>query len=327
MDPSRAVFVVCGDHPEQLASYRYVALIPAVTLGARVAHCEPNTDPNEFLDRHNPSALILGKAFHGGFVALAQAAKARGIPVLAAMCDAHFDNPINIALARIVDRIIVPNRTMGDEIRTHFGVEPTLIEDPYEGPRGAARFAPADTLRLLWFGHSANHDTIAPGIIQIGSFARRNVHLSILTNDPQNIPHLLARLPRMKARIEVAAEDWSLARQYALLDATDAVLLPSQPRLDKRVRGHNRLVQTLHAGRLALAYPLPAYRELADFCVCTRDLGAGLMAALANPAAAVAQISAGQAAIDMRFAPARIAERWRVEIERTTLAVAARAPT
>jgi len=51
------------------------------------------------------------------------------------------------------------------------------------------------------------------------------------------------------------------------------------------------------------------------------------MAALANPAAAVAQISAGQAAIDMRFAPARIAERWRVEIERTTLAVAARAPT
>jgi len=320
MDKSRAVFVVCGDLPEQLASYRYVALIPATTLGARVAHCEPDTDPQEFLDRQNPSALILGKAFHGGFVTLAQAAKARGIPVLAAMCDAHFDSPINIALSRSADRIVVPNHAMGEAVQKHFHVTPVLIEDPYEGPRGTPRFAPADPIRLLWFGHSANHDTIAPGIVQIGSGARRNIHLSILTNDPENIPHLLARLPRMKATIEVSAEDWSLLRQYQLLDTADAVLLPSQPRLDKRVRGHNRLVQTIHAGRLALAWPLPAYLELADYCFCTRDLGAGLMAALANPAAASARIAAGQAAIDARFAPARIAARWRAEIERVAAA-------
>jgi hypothetical protein len=320
MDVTRAVWVVCGDHPEQLASYRYVALIPAAQLGARVAHCEPETDPEEFLERNRPAVLILGKAFHPGFVTLAQAAKARAIPVLAAMCDAHFDNPVNIALARIADRIVVPNRAMAEEVRRHFGVAPALIEDPYEGPRGAPRFAPADPLRLLWFGHSANHDTIAAGIAQIGAGARRNIHLSVLTNETGNIPHLLARLPRMKAAIEVVAEEWSLPRQYALLETADAVLLPSQPRPDKRVRGHNRLVQAIHAGRLALAWPLPAYLELADYCFCTRDLGAGLMAALANPAAASARIAAGQAAIDARFAPARIAARWRAEIERVAAA-------
>lgn len=315
-DVTRAIWVVTGDDPAQLASYRYVALIPAAALGARVVGCEPQTDPGAFLDLHNPSALVLGKAFHSGFLAIAQTAKARGIPVLAALCDWHFDNPINIALAQIADAIVVPTQAMADAVRQNFQRAAVVIEDPYEGPRDAPRFAPGDPIRLLWFGHSANHDTLAGGIAQVGAGFRRNLHVQVITNQPENVGAALSRLPRLKAAIQVEAFEWSLAQQWRLLAECDAVLLPSHPGRDKLVRGHNRLVQTIHAGRLALAYALPAYRELAAYCWCGKDLGQGLTWALTNAAEGVRRIAAGQTYIDGRFAPARVAARWREEIAR-----------
>lgn len=313
IDFSRIGWVVSGDNPEQLASYRYVALIPAAELGAQVWRCDAETDKDviAFLDLYRPAALVLTKvAFHAGLLALAQAAKARGIPVLAAMCDWHFDSPVNIGLAGIADRIVVPTGAMADAVREHYRQEAVVIEDPYEGPRGTPRFAPGKVIRLLWFGHSANHDTLAAGIAQVGAGYRRDLHVSVITSEPENISRVLAGLPRLKAHIEVAVFPWSLERQWELIDGCDAVLLPSHPARDKLIRGHNRLVQTIHAGRLALAYALPAYRELDAFCWCGRDLGQGLTWALSHRAEVEKRIAAGQEAIDQRFAPARIAARW-----------------
>lgn len=319
VDITRAVWVVTGDDPAQLASYRYVALIPAAALDARVVGCEPESDAAALLEQARPSALVLGKAFHAGFVRLAEVAKARGIPVLAALCDWHFDNPINIALSRIADGIVVPTQAMADAVRQNFQRPAVVIEDPYEGPRDAPRFAPGDPIRLLWFGHSANHDTLAAGIAQVGAGFRRNLHVQVITNQPENVGPALSRLPRLKAAIQVEAFEWSLEQQWRLLAGCDAVLLPSHPGKDKLVRGHNRLVQTIHAGRLALAYALPAYRELSAYCWCGKDLGQGLTWALANRTEAMARIAAGQAYIDTRFAPARIAGRWREVIAEVAL--------
>lgn len=316
IDFSHIGWVVSGANPEQLASYRYVALIPAANLGAPVWRFDPEADVLQFLDRHRPALLVLTKAaFHTGFLALAQAAKARGIPVLAAMCDWHFDSPVNIGLARIADRIVVPTRAMADAVREHYGQEAVVIEDPYEGPRGTPRFAPGKVIRLLWFGHSANHDTLAAGIAQVGAGYRRDLHVSVITSEPENVSHVLSALPRLKASIEVEVFPWSLERQWDLTEQCDAVLLPSHPARDKVIRGHNRLVQTIHAGRLALAYALPAYRELDAFCWCGRDLGQGLTWALSHRVEVEKRIATGQAAIDQRFAPARIAARWAEEIK------------
>lgn len=318
-DFSRIGWVLSGNNPERLASYRYVALIPAAALGAPVWRCDPATDVVAFLDLHQPEALILTKAFHPGFLALAQAAKARGIPVLAAMCDWHFDNPVNIGLAGIAERIIVPTRAMADAVRAQYQREAVVIEDPYEGPRGAPRFSPGKVIRLLWFGHSANHDTLAAGIAQVGAGYRRDLHVDVITSEPENVSRVLAGLPRLKAHIEVEVFAWSLERQWELIEACDAVLLPSHGARDKVIRGHNRLVQAIHAGRLALAYALPAYRELDAFCWCGRDLGLGLTWALTHRAEVEKRIAAGQAAIDQRFAPARIAARWAEEFRQVLL--------
>jgi len=306
-------FVVGGEQPDWLASNRYIAFIPAHELGAPVWSCPGEGGAASFLDEHRPRALVLGKAFHDGFLALAQAAHARGVKLLVALCDWHFDDPRIIALSRLADRVIVPNTVMAQAVRNELGLDTTIIEDPYEGPRGAPAFTPRDTVRLLWFGHAANHDTLKAAVAQVGAVPRK-LHLTILTNLTDRVPDLLRGLPRLRAALELDIVDWTLQRQLDLTARCDAVLLPSRPGNDKAVRGHNRLVQAIHAGRLALAYPLPAYTELAEYCWCGKDLGQGLTWALRNRADATRRIAAGQAAIDARFAPALVAARWQEEI-------------
>lgn len=309
-------WIVYSDQAGSNASYRYTCYIPARELGGRILVFEAGMDAHAFLEKHRLRALVLGKAFGPAFVALAEAARARRIPVLAAMCDWHFDNPINRKLSRIANRTVVQTEMMAAGVRQHFKIEPAIIEEPYEGPRGAPRFAPAATIRLLWYGHSSNLDTLGAGLEQVGKLDGMDLQISIVTERPEEADRVLASLPESKARVRFATHAFSLDTQWRELAECDIVLLPSYPAREKLVKGHGRLVQAIHSGRLALAYPLPQYEELADFCWCGEDLGEGLAWALAYPAEVLDRIRAGQAYVDQRFSPARIASRWAEEIER-----------
>lgn len=310
MDLTRVGWVVTGDRPELVAGFRFSISIPARELGGSVWRCDPGDDPARLLAQHRPSALVLGKAFHRGFLDLAHAAKAQGIPVLANLGDWYFDDQITIALSQVVDRVVVQHEAMAREVRQHFKVEPVLIEESYEGARGEPRFAPGSPIRLLWFGHSANLDTLAEGVRQITRRVARDIVLSIVTNEPESVWGILSALPPPLGDLKIGLRGWSLEAQFQKLVDCDIVLLPSFPHVRKQVKGHNRLVQAIHSGRLALAYPLFAYRELADFCWCGEDLGEGLEWALSHPSEALSRIAAGQKAIDARFAPPQVAQRW-----------------
>ena len=273
-------------------------------------------DARAFLDQHRFRALVLGKAFDSSFVELAEAAKARGIVVLAAMCDWHFDSPINRKLSGIANRTVVQTEMMAAGVRRYFKLEPAIIEEPYEGPRGAPRFAPARTIRLLWYGHSSNLDTLGAGLEQVCKPGGMDLLISIVTERPDLAHQVLSGLSAHAARARFVTHAFSLERQWQELAECDAVLLPSYPAREKLVKGHGRLVQAIHSGRLALAYPLPQYEELADYCWCGEDLGAGLTWALAHPAEVLERIRAGQTYVDQRFSPARVARRWAEEIAR-----------
>src|SRR5215468_11281356 len=87
-----AVFVYNTPLPDVVASIRVVALVPGRSLGLRVLHFGPGMAAHAFLDRHRPSALILTKAFDHSVVELAEAAAARGIPLITTLCDLHFSD-------------------------------------------------------------------------------------------------------------------------------------------------------------------------------------------------------------------------------------------
>lgn len=77
-----------------------------------------------------------------------------------------------------------------------------------------------------------------------------------------------------------------------------------------RVKSANRLLETLRAGRIAVAHPLPSYLELKDFAWTGDRLEDGIRSVLENPAAALQRAREGQRYVAEKFSPRSIAERW-----------------
>ena len=83
---------------------------------------------------------------------------------------------------------------------------------------------------------------------------------------------------------------------------------------NNKVKSHNRLVQSIHAGRFAIAFPLPQYRELENYCYCTENLYDGISCALANKIQVFQMLKSAQNYIDNRFSQNVVAARWNDEL-------------
>ncbi|MGE0725416.1 MAG: hypothetical protein AB7O45_13650, partial [Alphaproteobacteria bacterium] len=214
--------------------------------------------------------------------------------------------------------LTVPTEALGAELAGHARRGISVIEDPYEGEAGAPRGPrPEGPFRLAWFGliTAESARPLVAGLRAIaGRRTGRPIQVEIVANP--SAAEGVAGLARDLARhLAIAFSPWSPAAAARALADADLALLPQDTAAPwARTKSHNRLVETIRAGRLALASPIPAYRELADFAWVGDDLGAGLEWALGHPEAATARIEAGQAAIERRFSPAAVAARWAAAI-------------
>jgi hypothetical protein len=76
------------------------------------------------------------------------------------------------------------------------------------------------------------------------------------------------------------------------------------------VKSHNRLVEAIRGGRLAIASPIPAYQELSHYAWVGEPLAAGLRWAQDHPDEVVQRVTAGQAHVEARFAPRVVGQKW-----------------
>ena len=307
-----AVFAYNTPLPDLVASIRVVALIPGRFMGLRVLHFGPGTKASVFLDRHRPSALILTKAFDHSVVELAEAAVARGIPLITTLCDLHFSGESGHRNRRLCDlsqAVVAQTTSMAEEVTRQFGKRCAIIEEAIEYPREQPSFAPGRPLKLLWYGHSANHDTLAAGIAALAGGGLGPITFMIVSN---MMPEFMnGGFPTQPKDMGFEVVPWSIMAQYSALAWCDMVFIPSSDMPDKRVKGHNRLVEAINAGRIAITYPLPQYRELSAYSFCDADYGASIGAALSDPAGALKRIADGQRYIDTRFACDAVADKWR----------------
>ena len=184
-----------------------------------------------------------------------------------------------------------------------------VIEEAVEYPRGQARFAPGRPLNVLWYGHQANHHTLASGLAALGAAGLGPIKLVVVSNA---IPDFMkGGFPGRPKDLEFNIVPWTIETQYSTMEWCDVVFVPSADTPDKRVKGHNRVVEAVNAGRLAITFPLPQYQELAEFTFCDADYGASIRAALADPQAAQKRIENGQRHVDGRFAADVVAAKWR----------------
>jgi glycosyltransferase involved in cell wall biosynthesis len=309
---------------EELGSINVQALIPARYIGAKALYFGKGMDAESFLNRHKPSILIVTKMLDEGPLQLAVAAEKRRIPIVGVFCDLHvtgesgtFGNPEiarrNRALCDLTSAVVAPTKYVADFVHQHYEMDCQVIEEPVEYPRCAPAFAPSQPMKILYTGHPSNHDTLLPGVRHLARFIDARMTLTIISSRAPD----LAAIRKAAPGIGVSFVPWSMMYQFEALKWCDVVFVPSKPEPQKQAKGQLRVLSAIQCGRIAIAYPLPQYVELADYCYCGSNYADMLRSALKNPDEVRRRIKLGQQYIDMRFSPEACAEKWEKLIEVT----------
>lgn len=322
-----------------LASTRLRVLIPAKELAAIVPVVFVPVDyllSDPGLERiGSPRAIVLGKlatTFVSGNRRMIEAllasleAAGRRAPVFADLSDDYaamgrmMGEPFFEAYQRELGKtctLTVPCQALADRLAGVAQKGIRVIEDPWESPRAnPPRATPQTPLRLCWFGTlgDVNVSLVEAHLLQVAArMAGTPIVLDVVTGaDRLNLVQrlgmrLLDRSPAFTTRFV----PWSLESTWRAIDECDLVLLPQDPAGEwGSVKSHNRMVETIRGGRLAIASPIPSYQELADFAWLGEDLGEGVAWALDHPDAARARVAVGQDYIAGRFAPRAVGRKW-----------------
>ena len=314
-------------YTSNVASVRYRITATAAALAKSGVECKvtylgPGANRKTLLERfRGMNAVVLGKilppveAFNRDLtlaLELIGQLRVQKIAVLADYSDDHFANPVlgdgYRALANAVDRVTATTPALADAARAHTSVPVTVITDLVEGARGEPRVAQRKPIALLWFGHPVNLDTLRYGLPQV---------------DAAGVPYALTLLSspdvqRYATEIGAKFRPWSTGALFTELNTCDAVILPSNPHdPHKAVKSPNRFAETMWAGRLGIAHPLPAWDALGEGGWVGDDLGEGLKFFAENPDGALSRIRRGQELVAERHSPEAVARLWRAAIEQT----------
>jgi hypothetical protein len=295
----------------KLASARYRMLIPASVLeGSKVTHLPPGANRRTLMERfRGADAVVLGKFFSGDAgqaLDLVASLKDAGVPVLADYSDDHFSKPVlgdaYCALANTVDRVVASTPGLAEVIARYSSTPVSVVTDPVEGTQGEPRAPAGQPLRLLWFGHPTNLDTLQYALPALHGLA---VSVTLVTAPGTGAEQLGARF-----------RPWSVQAVFDELRQCDAVIIPSNPHDPRKaVKSPNRFTESLWAGRFVLAHPLPAYQELADCGWVGEDLAEGARWLAAHGEEALQRVRRGQQVVAERFSPRAVGAAWRAAIE------------
>jgi len=322
-----------------LASARLRVLIPAAELARRVSVllvplARFLADPG-LAELGGPLAIVMTKLSAGAVHAMQRELSAMldsiadgrcPAPVFADLADdyAALAEPLRAPFLAAYQRrlaelctLIVPCAALRDAVAPLARRGVVVVEDPYESLAARpVRTRPGEPLGLCWFGNLGppNARGLRAALVALARDAGKGVcRLQLVAGEQSSqfgveIAHAVAGAnPNWSA--EYAA--WSPAAVETAIERSDFVLLPQDHATAwGRVKSHNRLVETIRGGRLAIASPIPSYLELADHAWVGEPLSEGLRWALEHPGEAAGRVARGQARVAERFAPEAIGEKW-----------------
>lgn len=293
-----------------VASVRLRCLIPA-TLLKNAGMAIDIQALHEIAALPQADVAVFGKAATPASVHIATHAKRQGARIVFDVCDDHFTDspyaPFFNELAALADALTCNTEAMAEVARRFTSAPVHVIDDPFESPERPARFAPGPALKLCWFGHPTNLKTLAA----VSSLTGLNASLHVVTELSPGAQDMLNTIAAQGIFSELKATPWSLPAQHAALDECDLAIIPSLPGPKTQVKSSNRLVETLRAGRFAVAHPLPAYQALADYAWVGENLREGIAWSLAHPQEAEQRIAQGQRHITETLSPEVIAGAWK----------------
>lgn len=266
-------------------------------------------------------------------LALAEAAHQQSIPIALDLCDNVFAMPFAkdfyFRLLAYAGTITVNSVAMAQIVHQHTGKNSVIIEDPVEGTRGKALFAYGDRqrltrltglfskrrppLRLLWFGHESNLDTLANLLSQLPvDLNNFTIELQVVTSAGTGAEQLCEKYNSTHpTSLKLIFTPWSSDAVRMALSACHAVIIPSWPNNEsKAVKSANRLLESFWAGRFVIANPLPAYLEFSPFAWIGDNLVEGIEWLTTHPKEIEARIQQAQSYIAAHYTPSHIVEKW-----------------
>lgn len=257
-----------------------------------------------------------------------------GIKAIADIHDDHFRFPERIdyyrRMLQLVDMVVVNTYGMKEVVAGYTSRPIEVIGDPYEGPSGEPSFSPvaqkrrgflqrflpsgnAPRLKLLWFGHQSNLKALYDFMPQLASNAKwPAIQMTVVSGEDCGVEETGEIFNHYHgSRCRMGFVPWSLENTWNALRNCDLCVLPvDTANKAKSVKSANRLIETIRAGRFAIASPLPAYQELSGGAWIGENLPQGIEWALDHPAEVVERIREGQRAIEQHFSPMAIGKQW-----------------
>lgn len=278
---------------ETFASFRYRIQIPGEAL--RV--CGHEVEFSKYL-RSATDSVVFSKHFNYGELDVAIACKQLGQRVIYDVCDNHFETEHKAhykAMITLADAVTASTEAMADIIKEETGCEAVVIPDPYEYPeREPHKPEPneAGQLKLLWYGHPSNLDSL---IKRWGDIKGELV--------------LIVTGEEAERALKIPFTVWSPEAMQASFDKADCVFIPSIDTPRKAVKSTNRMVEAIRQGKFVIANPLPSYECFKDW-MWIGDIKEGVEWVKNNLDEIPARIAAAQAYVREMYSPGSVAQRW-----------------
>ena len=176
-----------------------------------------------------------------------------------------------------------------------------------------SRFFRSEPLKLVWYGNENNIVALIRWVEWLAAtWTEMPLEVQIVTRPVSKIQEWVQTFSRGSAgKVRVQLVEWSEEVQWRCVEASDVVLVPSDPADPaKAVKTANRLTDALCAGRYVVASPIPAYQPFADVADLGDNPVLALHAYLGNPGAARERVARGQLAVERECGEAATAVRW-----------------
>ena len=238
------------------------------------------------------------------------------------------NNELYKNLLYLSDHIITPSKKLkiSASKATSKTLPVSIIEDPCQlRKQEFNRLSPGETIQILWFGNFPNLKYLLNEIK--GLFNQSNqsntFQLTILTSqsgleyvqrkfNSRSIPkHWSLRLVL-----------WNINNQPGQLESelsrANITLLPSDP-LDPRKNGvsHNRLLDSIQSGCIAIASPVDSYAELSKVCLIGENFPKLLNFAVESYPRLCNKYTKLRDTELQRFSPALNVKKWEIAIQKT----------
>lgn len=263
---------------EQMASFRYRALMPAQEVGKINGY-------KTALNNGTADIVIFSKPI-ASEIETAEQAKRDGAKIIVDLADDHFTDSSRetfLKFAELADGIVTGTNAMRARIYDHTKRDSVAIPDPYEFPECAPH---ADGDCFLWFGHQTNLREL------ISILPHLKTRKLLVVTGPKQIPNAI---------------QWTPQNITGAFAQSSVVLLPTSEGNEHKTA--NRLLNSIRAGCFPVCMRHPSYLEFQHH-VWVGNLPTGLRWVDAFKDDLNELVAEAQNYIRDRYSPATIGQRW-----------------